>query len=382
MGLTPRIFPEDAKHTQVGGCVTNHVTNRYMISTGTPGIGGMIVSKVLEETLREGGPAGNADRPDKPRTKDPREMRSADEVLDAFLQRVLFYAKQMTLAWNLAQEVLMRTNPDPVNSLLLGEPLERGVDVKRLHKEHDTYPAIFILGLITAADSLAAIQKLVFDGQKYSMAELLVALGEDWEGYEAMRQDFLNVPKYGNDDDYADAWAVKVATRFEETISQVADAWGCKLTSDGGTAAGYQIVGLSCGPTPDGRKAMSTLTDGSRSPMAGADWNGATAVLNSAAKIPFLHTELFNQRFMPVFLEHENKRLFAAYLREWYDKGTIPHIQFNVVNNVVLRDAQEHPDHYKDLQVRVAGYSASGSTCPRALKTASSPGPSKVSRAF
>ena len=77
--------------------------------------------------------------------------------------------------------------------------------MKRLHKEHDTYPAIFCLGLITTADSLAAIQKLVFDEQKYTMDELLVALNEDWEGYEAMHQDFLNAPKYGNDDDYADA---------------------------------------------------------------------------------------------------------------------------------------------------------------------------------
>jgi formate C-acetyltransferase len=350
--------PEDAKNTQVGGCVTNQVTSRYMISTGTPGVGGMILPKVLEEVLREGGDAGNEDRPDKPWTKNPRAMRSADEVLDAFLQRTLFYAKQMTLAWNIAQEVLMTTNPDPVNSLLLDGPLERGVDVKRLHKEHDTYPAIFSLGLITTADSLAAIQNLVFDERKYTMDELLVALGEDWEGYEAMRQDFLHAPKYGNDDDYADAWVVKLATRFEQTISQVSDAWGYKLISDGGTAAGYQTAGMACGPTPDGRKAMAALTDGSQSPTAGKDRNGPTAVLNSAAKIPFTHSELFNQRFMPACLEHGNRRLFAAYLREWYEKGTTPHIQFNVVNDAVLLAAQEHPNDYQDLQVRVAGYSA------------------------
>jgi len=350
--------PEDAKNAQVGGCVTNQITNRYMLSSGTPGVGGMLLPKVLEEVLREGGDAGNEDRPDKPWTKDPREMRSADEMLDAFLQRSLFYAKQMALAWNLAQEVLMSTNPDPVNSLLLGEPLERGVDLKKLHKEYDTYPTIFCLGLITAADSLAAVQKLVFDEQKYTMDELLVALGEDWEGNEAMRQDFLNAPKYGNDDDFADAWAVKLATQFEQTISQVADAWGYKLISDGGTAAGYQTAGMACGPTPDGRKAMAVFTDGSRSPTAGSDRNGPTAVLNSSAKIPFMHVELFNQRFMPACFENGNKRLFAAYLQEWYEKGTIPHIQFNVVNDAVLREAQEHPENYQDLQVRVAGYSA------------------------
>ena len=349
---------EDAKRTQVGGCVTNHITGKYMIITGTPGIGGMILPKVLEETLYDGGPMGNEDRPDKPKTKDPRDMLSGDDLLDAFLKRVFFYAKQMNFAWGLAQEVLMNTYPDPCNSLLYDEPLDRGIGVKKIHKEHDTYPAIFSLGLITVADSLAAIQKLIFEEKKYTMDELITALLEDWENYEVMHQKFLNAPKYGNDDDSADVWAVKLSTRFEETISQLKDAWGCRLVSDGGTAAGYQTVGISCGATPDGRRSMSHLSDGSRSPMAGADKNGPTAVLNSAAKIPFTHSELFNQRFMPIFLKGENKKLFAAYLKEWFNKGTVPHIQFNIVDSTTLIDAQKHPERYKNLQVRVAGYSA------------------------
>ena len=348
---------EDAKQTQVGGCVTNHIIGKYQITTGAAGVGGMILPKVLEETLYEGGP-GNPKRPDKPITKDPREMKSCDEVLDAMMERVLFYCKELKISWDVAQEVLMNTYPDPCNSLLLDEPLERGMDIKRLHKENDTYPAVFILGMITVADSLAAIQHLVFDEKKYTMDELITALRANWKGYEAMRQRFINAPKYGNDDDSADSWAVKFATRFEETISTVTDAWGFKFVSDGGTAAGYQTVGLACGASPDGRLAGSTLTDGSRSPMAGADKNGPTAVLNSAAKIPFMHTELFNQRFMPAFLEGKNKKLFAAYLQEWYEKGTIPHIQFNIVDSSVLIDAQHHPEKYSDLQVRVAGYSA------------------------
>jgi formate C-acetyltransferase len=349
---------EDAKRTQVGGCVTNVITGKYVVATGAAGTGGMIVPKILEEALHEGGPQGTQDRPDKPRTKDPREMQSADELLDATLERVLFYAEQMKISWDLAQGVLMTTYPDPCNSLLLDEPLERGIDLKKLHKEHDTYPAVYSLGMITTVDSLIAIQKLVFDGNKYTMEELITALKANWDGCEVMRQDFLNAPKYGNDDDYADAWAVTVATRFEEAISQVKDAWGYRFISDGGTAAGYQVVGLTCGATPDGRHAMSHLTDGSRSPMAGADKNGPTAVLNSAAKIPFMHTELFNQRFTPAFLHGENKKIFAAYLRAWYEKGTIPHIQFNIVDSSVLKDAQEHPENFTDLQVKVAGYSA------------------------
>jgi pyruvate-formate lyase len=215
------------------------------------------------------------------------------------------------------------------------------------------------LGGINLADSLSAIQKLIFDDGKYTMDQLIEALGANWEGHKAMRQDFLNAPKYGNDDDYADAWAVKTLTKVHDgTLNQVKDAWGYTVTIDGSTAAGFQSVGLGCGPTPDGRLGGTPLSDGTLSPMCGSDKNGPTAVLNSVGKIPYMHSQLLNQRFLPQFLEGENKKLFAAYLEEWHAKGTIPHIQFNVVDGQVLRDAQEHPEKYTDLQVRVAGYSA------------------------
>jgi pyruvate-formate lyase len=174
-----------------------------------------------------------------------------------------------------------------------------------------------------------------------------------------MRQDFLNAPKYGNDDDYPDAWAVKTLTRIHDgTLNQVKDAWGYTVTIDGSTAAGFQSVGLGCGANPDGRLGGTTMADGTLSPMAGADKQGPTAVLNSAGKVPYMHSQLLNQRFMPQFLEGENKKLFAAYLKEWHAKGTVPHIQFNVMDSQVLRDAQERPENYTNLQVRVAGYSA------------------------
>jgi pyruvate-formate lyase len=217
---------------------------------------------------------------------------------------------------------------------------------------------MIFFGGINVVDSLAAIQKLVFDDKKYTMDELLKALKTNWAGCEEMRQAFLNAPKYGNDDDFADEWAFKTLTRIVDTTKQVKDAWGYSLTYDGSTAAAYQVAGLTCGASPDGRMASSPLDDGSLSPMTGADRNGPTAVLNSVGKLPFMHSQLLNQRFMPQFLEGENKQLFAQYIREWYEKGTIPHIQFNVVDSAVLRKAQEHPEQYNNLQVRVAGYSA------------------------
>jgi len=347
--------PEYARRTQVAGCVANRILGRFIGATGLSEAGALFALRLLEEIL---GLCEGPYVPGRPETKDPREMTSADELLDACCDRLLFYARIGVNSWNIGHQVIMEYNPDPCNSFLADEPLERGIDLTKLHKEHDTWPNMILFGAVNLCDSLAAIQKLVFDNNEYTMDQLLCALRANWEGHEGMRQRFLNAPKYGNDDDFADSWAVKVMTRLHDTVNQVRDAWSCPLTFDGSTAAAYQAAGLACGASPDGRFAGGYLADGSISPMAGVDKKGPTASLNSVAKIPFVHTQLLNQRFMPQFFEGENKKLFAQYLKTWYEKGTIPHIQFNAVDAEILRQAQEHPEAYSNLQVRVAGYSA------------------------
>ena len=347
---------EDAKRVQLGCCVNPHIRGRAVTASGIANVGAIFGPKLLSEVL---GLFETPDLPRKPKIKDPRLMRSADEILDAFCERLLFYMKIGIDSWNVGQQIVIEYSPDPCNSFLLDEAVERGIDLTELHKEHDTWPFLVFLGGINIADSLSAIQKLVFDDKKYTMDQLIEALRTNWQGHEAMRQDFLRAPKYGNDDDCADAWAVKTLTKVHDgTLNQVKDAWGYTVTIDGSTAAAFQSSGLMCGATPDGRLAGSPLADGTVSPMAGADRNGPTAVLNSAAKIPYMHSQLLNQRFLPQFLEGENKKLFAAYLQEWHAKGTVPHVQFNVWDTGTLRDAQEHPEKYTNLQVRVAGYSA------------------------
>jgi pyruvate-formate lyase len=347
--------PEDAKRAQAACCIANNIPGKVVGGTGNGTFGALFAVKLLEEVL---GLFEVPDAPGRPELEDPRQMKSADEILDAYCERLSFNMKIAVNVWNLAQQIIMEYSPDPCNSFLMDEAVERGVDLTRLHKEHDTWPITIFFGGINVADSLSAIQKLVFDDGKYTMDQLLEALRANWDGYEEMRQAFLRAPKYGNDDDYADEWAVKTLTRTHDTVAQVVDAWGSPVTLDGSMAAGYQSIGLGCGATPDGRLGGTPLSDGTLSPMCGADKNGPTAVLNSVGKIPFMHTQLLNQRFMPQFLEGENRKLFAQYLREWYEKGTIPHIQFNVVDSQVLREAQEHPEKYTDLQVRIAGYSA------------------------
>lgn len=356
--------PYDAKRTQAAGCVAMNCTGKPLSSAFFANVGFLAQPKMLEyalfqgnDVLGHGNRVGNS-KITRPKTKDPREMASADELLEAHCEQMRFHLEIANISHNIGHQVLMEVAPDPVNSFLLDDTLEEGKDLHKGWTEFDTWPNLISLGFVNVSDSLAAIQKLVFDEKKYTMDQILNAVRTNWDGQEEMRQDFLNAPKYGNDDEYADEWAVKSRVRIHEEVSKVKDAWGRPWSFDGSSAIAYQAMAFGIGATPDGRFAANILADGTRSPSAGSDSAGPTAVLNSVGKVPALQNELFNQRFMPQFLEGENKALFNEYMREWYEKMTIPHIQFNVVDSNVLRDAQKKPDQYPDLQVRIAGYSA------------------------
>ena len=355
--LTRGYSPEDAKKARPIGCVAYNVIGTAQICTGLVNVGTLNSVMVLEDVLHRNDQETRAGHIVFPAGKKATEMQSADELLEAFLERIKYYSRIGQVSWNIAQQILMDNKPDPANSLLNDVTLERGIDLLRFNKEDDTWPSIIVYAAINASDSLAAIQKLIFDDKKYSMEELLVALQDNWERHEVMHQDFLNAPKHGNDDDYADDWAIKLLVGMDDTIKSFKDGWGCPFGIDSSTATGYTMMGLISGAGPDGRKASTPLADGTRSPMAGTDKNGPTAVLNSVGKVPFMHTELFNQRFMSEYLEGDNRKIFADYLKVWHSKS-IPHIQFNVVSSEQLREAKAQPDEYSDLIVRVAGYSA------------------------
>jgi len=356
-GIQRGFSAEDAKKVQVGACAANHVMGKAMQSSGLAPGAVMNCPDVLSQVLHLNDQEARCGSVVLAAGKKATEMQSADEIMEAYFERLKYYVRTAAVSWNIAQQVLMEHRADPCNSLLMDETLQRGIDLMRFHKEDDTWPEVTPFGGINAANSLAAIQRLVFEQKRYTMEELIQALDANWEGYEVMRQDFLNAPKYGNDDDFADDWAVRFLVGMNDTVSKFKDAWGYSFTMDGSTASGYTMMGLAAGASPDGRPACTSLADGSLSPMSGTDSEGPTAVLNSVGKIPYVHTELFNQRFMPTFLEGENKELFANYLKVWHKKE-IPHIQFNVVNSKELREAKVKPEEHSELIIRVAGYSA------------------------
>jgi pyruvate-formate lyase len=209
------------------------------------------------------------------------------------------------------------------------------------------------------ADSLAAVQKVVFEDQTASMEELIDALQNNWQGYESLRKACLEAPKFGNDDDTVDMISLELGRRITKETMRCKTNRDTPVIPDGTAATAWWSFGRICGATPDGRVAGDAFNDGSISPMAGRDKKGPTAVLRSVAKVDPLVTcnQLFNQTVMPDYLTGHNAELFAQYLKTFADMG-VHHIQFTTVNRDMLVDAQEHPEKYPSLQVRVAGFAA------------------------
>jgi pyruvate formate-lyase/glycerol dehydratase family glycyl radical enzyme len=290
------------------------------------------------------------------RTPDPVTFTSFKEMLDAYLSQVGFTAKKLVHISHVAMKVAREQLQQPFSSAFISGCIEKGRDCTELGET--VFTTALPMGTTNAADSLAAIKKFVFDDKKITMSELIDACKTNFEGREKLRQKLINeAPKFGNDDDYADEIAREVHLRTNGEFKKLKDYWGYPVVLNGSVAGGYYGLSKACGATPDGRRDGESCADGAISPMAGMDKKGPTAVLNSVGKVPVTYNHLLNQRFLPMFLEGNNKNIFVQYLRTWGDLA-IHHIQFNVVSTDTLLDAQIHPENYKDLIVRVAGYSA------------------------
>jgi formate C-acetyltransferase len=218
------------------------------------------------------------------------------------------------------------------------------------------------VGMINVADSLTTIKKLVFDEKKITMRELKRALSSNWQGdgAEKIRKLCLAAPKYGNDDDYADSIAAELYQFWADTTASLDTALGGKHKPAAISITSQAPGGALTGATPDGRYAGECLADGTMSAMRGRDTRGITGLVKSAAKInqvPYQST-LMNVRFHPSALAStEDLIKLSSLIRTYFAMGG-KHMQFNVVTKDTLVEAQRHPENYRDLVVRVAGYSA------------------------
>jgi len=315
------------------------------------------IPKVLEITLHNGVDPRTGQQLGLP-SGDPTQFQSFDELMSAF-ERQMRHFLEIKIRGNQVIERLYATYlPAPFLSLLIDDCIAKGRDY---HDGGARYNTTYIqgVGMGTITDMLAALKYHVFDQQTMTMTQMLSMLAADFQGYERERQQLLNkTPKYGNDDDYADDLMRRVFEMYFAAIDGRANTRGGQYHINLLPTTCHVYFGSVTGATPDGRRAWTPLSEGI-SPVQGADRRGPTAVLRSAAKMDHARTggTLLNQKFTPALLKDEDGLDRLVQLIRTYFKLDGHHIQFNVVDAATLRQAKAHPEQYRDLIVRVAGYS-------------------------
>jgi pyruvate formate-lyase/glycerol dehydratase family glycyl radical enzyme len=316
------------------------------------------VPKILEVTLNNGiDPV--TDKKAGIETGDPRTFSSFEELYQAFQRQLNFIVDQKIRVSNYIDRMFAKYAPAPLLSVVIDDCIEKGRDYYDGGPRYNT-SYIQCTGLGTLTDSLTSLKKHVFEDRKYSMSEMLEAVVQNFEGKEVMRQTILNrTPFFGNDDEYADEIALRVYNDLLGAID------GKPNIKEGGvyhlnmlSTTCHVYFGKVMGASPNGRLAGKSISDGT-SPSHGADTHGPSAVIRSLAKLDQTRSggTLLNLRFLPSLLKKEEDIVKLGHLiRSYFTMGG-HHVQFNIVDTATLRAAQKNPEAYKDLLVRMAGYS-------------------------
>lgn len=293
-------------------------------------------------------------------TGDPRKFKTYEEFEDAFKKQVAHLAKHEFIAAMIIEQAHATLYPEPYVSSLIEGPVEKGVDYLRGGALYNVGPAPQFTGLADVANSLAAVKKFVFEDKTLTMDELVSALDNNFGDKEDLRLMLLNRgPKYGRDDEYVDGITRRIADFCAEEVSRYTSFRGCQGISGMYPVSANTPLGTAVGALPSGRKAGMPLADGI-SPQQGTD-KTPTEVIKSVTSFDHArHCDggMLNLKFNPSVLAGERGlRNFVSLLRAYLARGGW-HIQFNVIDAATLKDAQEHPQQYPALMVRVAGYSA------------------------
>jgi formate C-acetyltransferase len=344
---------EDARNGGASGCVeTGAFGKESYILTGY-----FNMPKVLEITLNNGLDPRTGKKIGL-ETGDPAELSSFDELFEAFRKQLDYFVDIKIKGNNIIERLYAERLPVPFLSLLIADCIAKGKDYNDGGARYNT-DYIQGVGLGTTTDSLTAIKYNVFDKRHVTMKELLEILKVDFNRYENFRQRLLNkTPKYGNDEDYADQFMKAIFEVYFDAIDGRPNTKGGHYRINLLPTTVHIYFGKVVGATPDGRKAREPLSEGV-SPVQGADRKGPTAVIKSVAKIDHVRTggTLLNQKFTPQLLADETGIDKLAQLIRTFFKLDGHHMQFNVISSDMLRDAQKHPERYRNLIVRVAGYS-------------------------
>ena len=343
----------DARQGGTSGCVETGAFGKENYNL----TGYFNLPKVLELALNNGLDPRTG-RQVGPATGDPAGWETFDQLWQAFVQQLAYLIEVKVRGNNIIERLYATYLPVPFLSLLIDDCIATGRDY---HDGGARYNTTYIqgVGIGSITDALAAIKTHVFEERTVTIAELLQALQADFAGAEALRQRLLNkTPRYGNDDERADSLMQAVFDAFYQAVHGRPNTKGGHYEINMLPTTAHVYFGAVIGALPDGRHAGQPLSEGI-SPVQGADRHGPTAVIKSAARMDQARTggTLLNQKFTPQLLGDEAGLERLVHLVRAYFKLDGHHIQFNVVDAETLRAAQREPDRYRDLIVRVAGYS-------------------------
>ncbi len=342
----------DARDYGVVGCLEPNAQGKTFGSTFAVQFSGI---KCLELALSNG-----VDRvfgyPAGLETGDPSTFREFEDVWNAYAAQVAHFLAQMVKGMAALDQAVAERVPSPFASAMIQGPLEKGLDLTRGGAVYNSTGVQF-MGFANTVDSLYAVRKAIFEDRVATLGELVSWLAADWRGAEDKRAYFLKkLPKYGNDIDEVDAMGARVLDHFCKELTQYENFRGGSFWP-GVFSVGFHIaMGALTGATPDGRSSGDMLGNG-LTPTTGNALSGPTAVANSITKLPLRHiyngTNL-NMRFPGTKIDPES---LTAFVQGYFQRGG-NQVQFNMVDSEVLQEAQKKPTDYRDLVVRISGYSA------------------------
>lgn len=346
---------EDAREYTLIGCVESGIAGKM---NAWANISMFNLAKCLELALNDG-VCMLTGKQVGVKTGTIEDMHSLQDIIQAYYTQVAFFVRNMIICANAIDIAHQKILPLPFLSALFDDCVEKGMDVTRGGAKYN-FSGPQGVGVADVADSLMALKKLVFEEKKYSLSDFHRAMMDNFEGWTRLANDIDSVAKYGNDNDEVDAIATAIGRQYCEEVAKYRNPRGGKYRAGLYPVSANVPMGMDVGAMPNGRKSGKPLADGV-SPSAGADMEGPTAVVKSVAKLDHVKASngtLLNMKFSPDILQTDEQiEHFMNLIRTYFELGGW-HVQFNVVSAETLRAAQANPAEYRDLLVRVAGYSA------------------------
>lgn len=344
----------EALNWNPGGCVETNLAGKLRAYSALADInlGSVVEFTLLDGLCKKSGKQAGA------KTGNPADFATFDDFMAALKKQLHYVIKVTVKASHIIDEICM-SRPVPALSISFEECIEHASDYAWGGAKYNTGNGIICIGVSDLINSASAIKHVVYDTKQVSMPRLLDALDRDFDGCEDVYKACMEAPKYGNDDPRADRLAAELFAYIADEIENYSSKFG-RMTPGILPVSGNTPFGAEVGALPSGRRAGKPLADGV-SPNSGTDTNGPSAVLKSVSYIPhdrFVQGTLLNMKLAPEMVATENGiHQLMALLKSLCTLG-VYHVQFNVVDQEKLMQAQKHPEEHRDLLVRVAGYTA------------------------